>query len=332
MSSDTPDYQLRPETQRHCPNCNVRLPQNAVLCVDCGFDLRSGGFVATEPIVQAGDEQSDVTTATRIASIAETVYRYVSTFLLLLLLVGLVAGGIYYSGIIRMPLSIVGSWKSKQMSGSTWVFAEDGTFEIRGLGLLIMTDPVAGMTRRVTMPKRGRYAIEERKVKDEWVLRLDRDGGTELWAVRWANRANKSLYLRPSLNPREPFGFILYPSEDVPKPSSRSSGETQSSTAEDDNDVTTKSPNVASPPETTKRIAGGPSTVAGVAPTGATEGDGPPQSRVWFDNSGEFRIEATFVSSTTDTVVLRKADGALITVPIDRLGDEERKWIELRVE
>ncbi len=33
---------LAPEPERHCPECRAVLAPNAVLCVKCGFDLRSG--------------------------------------------------------------------------------------------------------------------------------------------------------------------------------------------------------------------------------------------------------------------------------------------------
>jgi hypothetical protein len=44
----------------------------------------------------------------------------------------------------------------------------------------------------------------------------------------------------------------------------------------------------------------------------------------WTDRTGNFSVEATFVKVEGHSVVLRKADGSLINVPIDRLSDDSR--------
>jgi len=44
----------------------------------------------------------------------------------------------------------------------------------------------------------------------------------------------------------------------------------------------------------------------------------------WTDTTGKFSIEATFVKVEGRSVVLRKADGSSVTVPIDRLSDASR--------
>jgi len=44
----------------------------------------------------------------------------------------------------------------------------------------------------------------------------------------------------------------------------------------------------------------------------------------WTDTTGKFSIEATFVKVEGRSVVLRKADGSSVTVPIDRLSDTSR--------
>jgi hypothetical protein len=54
------------------------------------------------------------------------------------------------------------------------------------------------------------------------------------------------------------------------------------------------------------------------------------ESRTWIDASGEYQIEAEFVSMTAGKVKLKKVDGTTITLPIDKLSEEDRKWIEKR--
>jgi len=44
----------------------------------------------------------------------------------------------------------------------------------------------------------------------------------------------------------------------------------------------------------------------------------------WTDSTGDFSVEATFVKVEGRSVVLRKTDGNLINVPIDRLSDASR--------
>ena len=50
-------------------------------------------------------------------------------------------------------------------------------------------------------------------------------------------------------------------------------------------------------------------------------------ARTWTDNSKEFSVEAALVDVKLDTVVLRKMDGAVITVPIARLSEADRKYV-----
>ncbi len=51
------------------------------------------------------------------------------------------------------------------------------------------------------------------------------------------------------------------------------------------------------------------------------------QERVWTDNGGTHRVEAKFIESDGNTVVLKKADGRLITLSIDRLSQSDRDYI-----
>lgn len=52
--------------------------------------------------------------------------------------------------------------------------------------------------------------------------------------------------------------------------------------------------------------------------------------RIWHDSSGEFHTEAQFVSMTAGVVTLLKTDGTTVKVPLERLSEEDRKWIEAR--
>jgi SLA1 homology domain 1, SHD1 len=49
------------------------------------------------------------------------------------------------------------------------------------------------------------------------------------------------------------------------------------------------------------------------------------QATSWADSSGQFRIEATFVRLDGSNVILRKADGKEISVPLTRLSSESQK-------
>ena len=49
--------------------------------------------------------------------------------------------------------------------------------------------------------------------------------------------------------------------------------------------------------------------------------------RVWKDESGEFSLEAELVDQSGKEVRLRKKDGSMVTVPIDRLGAEDLAFL-----
>lgn len=50
--------------------------------------------------------------------------------------------------------------------------------------------------------------------------------------------------------------------------------------------------------------------------------------RTWKDNSGAFQIEAQLAGRTTEAVQLRRRDGRTVTVPINRLSDQDRDFLE----
>jgi hypothetical protein len=51
-------------------------------------------------------------------------------------------------------------------------------------------------------------------------------------------------------------------------------------------------------------------------------------SRTWRDSTGKFEIKATLVKQEAGAIQLKRDDGRLITVPIDRLSKEDREHLE----
>jgi hypothetical protein len=52
------------------------------------------------------------------------------------------------------------------------------------------------------------------------------------------------------------------------------------------------------------------------------------QQRTWTDSSGKFSVEAEFVETKQDSVVLKKTSGKLITVPVARLSETDRRYLQ----
>jgi len=50
--------------------------------------------------------------------------------------------------------------------------------------------------------------------------------------------------------------------------------------------------------------------------------------RTWRDKTGKFSIRAELVESGGTAVKLKREDGKVINVPVDRLSDEDRKFLE----
>ncbi len=71
-------------------------------------------------------------------------------------------------------------------------------------------------------------------------------------------------------------------------------------------------------------------TVRSAAGNGSPERDGA-TPRTWTDSAGKFRVDAELVGVADQKVRLRKADGAIVEVPIERLSPEDqryaRKWL-----
>lgn len=49
--------------------------------------------------------------------------------------------------------------------------------------------------------------------------------------------------------------------------------------------------------------------------------------RTWTDASGKFQVEAEFVSYAMGLVKLRKRDGAIITLPLEKLSEADQGWV-----
>ena len=52
--------------------------------------------------------------------------------------------------------------------------------------------------------------------------------------------------------------------------------------------------------------------------------------RTWTDSSGEHKIEAKFAYVIKGSVKLVKKDGSTITIPLEKLSDEDQAWIKNR--
>ena len=52
--------------------------------------------------------------------------------------------------------------------------------------------------------------------------------------------------------------------------------------------------------------------------------------RTWTDASGKYRIEAKFGGVTDGKVELTKRDGSALTLPLEKLSDEDKEWIKKR--
>jgi len=58
----------------------------------------------------------------------------------------------------------------------------------------------------------------------------------------------------------------------------------------------------------------------------------PAEVRVFSDATGQFKIQATFISADENTVILLKQNGDEIKIPIGKLSADDRKWIAEQIE
>ncbi len=71
-----------------------------------------------------------------------------------------------------------------------------------------------------------------------------------------------------------------------------------------------------------------PAVTTAVVDSSETDQAAEPVSRVWHDASGGFSVEAELVASDGVTVTLRRVDGNTISVPLERLSEADRRWLE----
>lgn len=50
-------------------------------------------------------------------------------------------------------------------------------------------------------------------------------------------------------------------------------------------------------------------------------------ARIWTDNTGKYHIKAAFMEVTGDKVRIRRENGRIITMPLERLSDKDKEWI-----
>ncbi len=53
-------------------------------------------------------------------------------------------------------------------------------------------------------------------------------------------------------------------------------------------------------------------------------------TRTWTDSSGTHSVEAEFVGCTSGAVKLRKADGSIVTLALDKLSEDDQEWVKDR--
>ena len=50
--------------------------------------------------------------------------------------------------------------------------------------------------------------------------------------------------------------------------------------------------------------------------------------RTWTDNTGKFSVDAEFNGMSFGKVQLKKNDGKIIKIDLEKLSDEDREWIK----
>ena len=51
----------------------------------------------------------------------------------------------------------------------------------------------------------------------------------------------------------------------------------------------------------------------------------PASARTWTDSTGKYKIDGEFVRLADGQVDIRRADGKLVRIPVDKLSDEDRE-------
>jgi hypothetical protein len=70
------------------------------------------------------------------------------------------------------------------------------------------------------------------------------------------------------------------------------------------------------------------STLAALTISATTVAAAPPAMRRWTDTTGKFSMDATYVQSRGDKVVLKKGDGATLVVPLARLSAADQAYLK----
>ena len=81
--------------------------------------------------------------------------------------------------------------------------------------------------------------------------------------------------------------------------------------------------------EELEQMAAATEPEAGLEPPPAKERP-EPELRTWTDDTGQFQLEARFVSATMGRIKLRKEDGSEISLPMERLSESDREWLRKR--
>lgn len=75
-----------------------------------------------------------------------------------------------------------------------------------------------------------------------------------------------------------------------------------------------------------ERRGGQPPAMPAEAESSELASDG--VARIWHDATRSFQVEAQFVKFENDQVTLRRKDGRVITLPLEKLCEEDRKFVE----
>lgn len=73
----------------------------------------------------------------------------------------------------------------------------------------------------------------------------------------------------------------------------------------------------------------GPTDDGGTAPPPPPK---EPEFRTWTDSTGKFKIEAEFAGMELGKAKLKKKDGTVIQLPLEKLSDDDQEWIKHRIE
>jgi hypothetical protein len=155
----------------------------------------------------------------------------------------------------------------------------------------------------------------------DWLVILERRG--ENWDLLSCVIGDETAYISDRLTE------LLAAKQDADRPTNRSSVSERSG-------IPTEAPSLPRPsaPRAPAPVASPPVPPSDVAdrpiPTPAPPIPRDDKRRTWTDASGQFSIEAEFAGMSFGVVKLRKADGEIIEIQMDRLADEDQDWVRRR--